>query len=288
MNAPHKGLIGSEIKLAELYSRAFPLNPGLSAITVLKTGEHLDVNHAWLKATGYKRSDVIGKTARELNIWEKGDATRKEIIQELTEKGRIENFEARMRTKDNRLLDILVSAEVIEYMGHDLVFFTSHDVTRITKEITRRKQIEYELIKKSKYLEQANLALRSMLDHRDAERRAIEENIFLNIKQYILPYLEEIKNQNPKDEILIAVNLIQTSIKQLMSPASKTLFAKYSDLTPTEVKVADLVKQGMRTKEISEYLNVAPGSVSTYRNSIRKKFNLCNRKTNLQVYLNSF
>jgi len=231
---------------------------------------------------------VIGKTARQLNIWARGDASRNQIVRELTEEGRIENFEARMRTKDNRLLDILVSAEVIEYNGHNLVFFTSHDVTRITSEIMRRKQIEKELIKKSKYLEQANLALRSMLDHRDAEQRAIKENIFLNIKQYILPYIEEIKKQNPKDETLIAINLIQTSINQLMSPASKTLFSKYADLTPMEVKVADLVKQGMRTKEIGEYLNVAPGSVSIDRNSIRKKFNLCNSKTNLQVYLNSF
>jgi len=32
--ASHKDNIASKIKLADLYSRAFPLNPGLSAITV--------------------------------------------------------------------------------------------------------------------------------------------------------------------------------------------------------------------------------------------------------------
>ncbi len=50
----------------------------------------------------------------------------------------------------------------------------------LTKEIARRKQTEIELLQKSNYLEQANLALKSMLDHRETEKRAIEENTYLN------------------------------------------------------------------------------------------------------------
>ncbi len=283
----YKAKTALEIKLNKLYSRAFHLNPGLSAISVLETGEHLDVNQAWLNAMGYKRSEVIGKTAQQLNIWEKGYESRQKIVQELKEKGRITNHEFKMRTKDSHLLDILVSAELIEYQGRRLAFFASHDVTPIINEITRRKQTENDLIQKSKYLEQANLALKSMLDHRDTEKRAIEGNIFLNIKKYILPYLENIEKQNPKDEILVAVNIIKTSINQLMSPASENLFSKYTKFTPMEIKVADLVKQGMQTKEIAPFLNIAASSVSTYRNNIRTKLGLRNSKTNLRVYLNS-
>jgi DNA-binding CsgD family transcriptional regulator len=161
--------------------------------------------------------------------------------------------------------------------------------TRIlTREIEHRKTIEPALEEKSRHLEQANLALKSMLDHRDAERRAIQENTFFNIKRFILPYLEDIEGQNPGENIMIPVNVIKTSLDQLLKPASKTLFAKYLNLTPMELKVADLVKQGMRTKEIGSFLKIAPGSVSTYRNNIRKKLNLRNSKTNLRVYLNSF
>ncbi len=54
-----------------------------------------------------------------------------------------------------------------------------------------------------------------------------------------------------------------------------------------EVKVADLVKEGMPTKEIGNFLNIAKSSVATYRNNIRKKLGLGNSKTNLRVYLNS-
>lgn len=114
-----------------LYSKAFHLNPGLSAITVLETGEHLDVNQAWLDALGYKRSEVIGRTARELNIWEQGDDSRKKIIEALRKRGRIKNLEAKLRTKDNRLLCILVNAEIAEDHGRQFALFSSHNITPI-------------------------------------------------------------------------------------------------------------------------------------------------------------
>ncbi len=158
----------------------------------------------------------------------------------------------------------------------------------LINEILHREKTEKKLELKGRHLQQANLALKSMLDHRDAERRAIEENTYMNIQTYILPYLDEIAACTTDDRIKIPVNVIRSSINQILAPVSETLFAEYANLTPMEVKVANLVKQGMRTKEIGNHLNIAPGSVSTYRNSIRKKLNLRNSKTNLRVYLNSF
>jgi DNA-binding CsgD family transcriptional regulator len=190
---------------------------------------------------------------------------------------------------DNKLVRLHIAMDITENKELEkfLETMVKEKTSNLTDEINRRQQTETELVQKSKYLEQANLALKSMLDHRDAEKRAIEENTFLNIKKYILPYLEEIEKQKPNQEILILTNVIKTSIDQLMLPVSKTLFSKYSNFTPMEVKVADLVKQGMQTKEISEFLCIAKSSVATYRNNIRKKLNLCNSKTNLRVYLNS-
>jgi len=172
-------------------------------------------------------------------------------------------------------------------LEQELESIVAQKTFNLTQEIIQRKQIQKTLVKKSKFLKQANFALKSMLDNREAEKRAVEENFFLNIKKYILPYIEEIENQNPAEEILMPVNIIKTAISQLMSPVSGTLFSKYNDLTPMEIKVADLVKQGKRSKDIGEFLSIAKSSVSTYRNNIRKKLGLLNKKTNLRVYLNS-
>jgi len=121
--SPNFGLEG-------LYLHAFNLNPGLSAITTVDTGIHLDVNNAWLKAMGYERREVIGKTAGELNIW-KNKADRAEIVRRLHSSGMIDNFEAQIRTKDNSELDIVVSAKMVEHRGRRLCFFASHDITEI-------------------------------------------------------------------------------------------------------------------------------------------------------------
>ena len=190
---------------------------------------------------------------------------------------------------ENRLVRLHVAMDITQNKEIEiqLAAMVKEKTSSLTREIVRRKQTEVELIQKSKYLEQANLALKSMLDHRDTEKRAIEANIFLNIKKYILPYIEDIEKQKPGEEILVPVNIVKTAIGQLMSPASQTLFSKYLDFTPMEIKVADLVKQGMQSKEIGQFLNIAKSSVSTYRNNIRKKLNLSNTKTNLRVYLNS-
>ena len=60
---------------------------------------------------------------------------------------------------------------------------------------------------------------------------------------------------------------------------------RQANLTPRELEVATLVKEGKRTKEIAEIAGIAPSSVDSHRNAIRKKLGLNNEKMNLRSYL---
>ena len=142
--------------LDQLYARAFQLNPGLSAISVLETGEHLDVNAAWLRALEYDRDDVIGRTAGDLNLWEHGDTTRTEIARRLRNDGKVSNLQTRLRTRTGKLRDIVVSAEAVEYFGRKLAFFTSLDITDII-------HAENEVAAKSAFLADISHELRTPL-----------------------------------------------------------------------------------------------------------------------------
>jgi DNA-binding CsgD family transcriptional regulator len=57
------------------------------------------------------------------------------------------------------------------------------------------------------------------------------------------------------------------------------------NLTPEELRVAVLVRNGRTTKEIAEILSLAKGSIDIHRNNIRRKLGLNGRKTGLQSHL---
>jgi DNA-binding CsgD family transcriptional regulator len=65
------------------------------------------------------------------------------------------------------------------------------------------------------------------------------------------------------------------------------LAAKYYIFSPGELQVANLIRKGRTTKEMSRLLNISPRTVDSYRNNIREKLGLKNKKVNLKTYLSS-
>gem|GEM_PF-6513881 len=56
-------------------------------------------------------------------------------------------------------------------------------------------------------------------------------------------------------------------------------------LTPAEVRIAALVRKGMSSKEIADFLNTSDQTVMWHRKNIRKKLHLSNKKVNLTMHL---
>ena len=130
----------AEEKLKESEARfatVFRVSPISMAITRVHDNCFIDVNEAWQNLTQYKKEEVIGHTPMELDNW--ADPTeREQLVKQLTEQRIVQNFELKMRRKSGEVLQLLMSADLIELAGEPCML-------SIAMDITERKNSEREL-----------------------------------------------------------------------------------------------------------------------------------------------
>ncbi|MCK4824022.1 PAS domain S-box protein [bacterium] len=168
------------------------------------------------------------------------------------------------------------------------IFGIARDITESKKAEKALKEKEKKLQLQTQHLEEVNTALKVLLEHQEEEKRKLEESILMNVRRLVMPYIEELDKNGLEGENKTYLNIITSNIENLVSPFANRLSSKYLNLTPTEIKIADLVKQGQTSKEIASMLNVSHNSVMFHRKNIRKKLGLANKKVNLRSYLCSF
>jgi PAS domain S-box-containing protein len=163
---------------------------------------------------------------------------------------------------------------------------------RLKKEIEERKLAEESLIQKeeelhlkSLNLEEANTALKVLLKRGEQDKNELEEKVLSNIKELALPYLEKLRSSELSEKQKTYVHLLESSLNDIISPFLQKLSSQYLNLTPTEIQVANLVREGKSTKEISELLNISKRAIEFHRNNIRDKLGLKKAKANLRSYL---
>jgi len=144
-----------------------------------------------------------------------------------------------------------------------------------------------ELNIKTKNLEELNTALKVLLDKREEDKSIIEGKIMSNVKALVQPYLAKLKKISPVQNQKTIINILESNLNEIISSFSRHLSSKYLNLSPSEIQVANLVKQGKTNKEIAEILHVTSRTIAFHRENIRKKLGLTNKKTNLKTYLMS-
>lgn len=165
---------------------------------------------------------------------------------------------------------------------------------QLEQEITSRKQAEdafhksnEELKANTQTLVEVNTALKVLLQHREEDKKMFEENILSHVQQLVAPYLERLKNSRLNGDQMGLVSVLETNLNNIIAPMAGNLSSKYRDLTPTEIRVADLVKEGRTNDEIAELLCISKNTVKFHRFNLRSKLGVKNKPINLRSYLMS-
>jgi len=142
-----------------------------------------------------------------------------------------------------------------------------------------------ELTIKSLNLEEINVAVKILLNQMKRERMDSEAKIVSNVQELVLPYLENLRNSRLDAQQKEYLSVIETNLNNIIAPFMQNLSIASSNLTHTEMKVANLIKDGKTTKEIADLLNLSPSTVDFHRNNIRSKLGLKNKGESLKAHL---
>lgn len=155
------------------------------------------------------------------------------------------------------------------------------------EDVTARRLAEARAADLEARLEEAKSAFKMLLEHRDEELEKFARGIEANHKKVIQPCLERLLRTHLDEQQRGLLSTLETSLKELASPLASTLASALASLTPREMEVAQLVRQGRSNSEIADLLNVSENAVAFHRQHIRAKLGLTKKRMNLNSYLNA-
>jgi PAS domain S-box-containing protein len=229
------------------------------------------VNPGFTKMTGYKPEEVIGKTPRILQ----GPKTNRAVLDRLRttlDAGEVFYGQAINYRKDGTEFWNEWHIEPIRDESGAMTHYIA-----IQHDVTDRKRSEYAI-------EQKNSALKEILEQIEIEKNKIKEGVSMNVEEILIPALKKMRRKGTKLDKQY-IDILEKNLKDLTSTFGLQVSDKHLKLSPREVEIANLIKNGTSSKEIVNMLNISAKTVETHRNRIRKKLGITKKDVNLTTYL---
>jgi DNA-binding CsgD family transcriptional regulator len=181
---------------------------------------------------------------------------------------------------DNRVYPVFDDeGEVIQ------VAIYGRDITRIQESIQALIQSEKELEDTAHAMEEANAAVRVLLRRREEDRIEFEKRVIANVRTFIRPHLRDLRKTPVDDAQASLLDDIESGLQMIVSPFARDLSTGTFDLTPMEIRVARLIKEGKSNKEMAQRLGVSTNTILTHRFNLRTKLGIRGKKIDLKRHL---
>jgi PAS domain S-box-containing protein len=155
-SAAHIKDLDSEAK----FRAVFGLSPTILCISGLEDGRIREVNDTFLRVTGYKREEILGRTVTELGLWLDPDQ-HEQGMKSLRAGTPIHDAEARFRMKNGEERVTVLAADVVMVEGQACVLTALTDIT----DRKRAKEEAEALAESLRAADRAKDAFLAMLGH---------------------------------------------------------------------------------------------------------------------------
>jgi PAS domain S-box-containing protein len=243
------------------------------------TFHYLGCNKAFVKSLECTRDDIIGRTVHDIMEQDQARIHQEQDLQ-LMKTGETTSYELSCFYPDGNEHDLLVFKSLFYDREGNIggIIGTNLDITERNK-----ARIKAEM--HAEELENTNTALRVLLKQVHENKAEMENKVLDNFTRLVNPYLDLLDENLARTPQHEYIRVIQENIKKITSSFSLKLSSSYLGLSPREIQVADLVRQGRANKEAARILNISINAVEFHRNNLRKKLGLQNKKINLRTYL---
>jgi len=209
--------------------------------------------------------------------------------------GENQEFERTLVTPDGELRFVL--SQYIAHKVNSVVegfFVLVTDLTHIKQTEAKLRAAELageiqagaikELRNQSKNL---NTTINTLIKHTDDVTQDDRAALAQEVEQVIAPFLTQLKREGLVSKQANLVQIIEANLQQIISSyGQSTAFSSAArKLTPKEIQVASMIRQGLSSKEIASTLSLSLATISNHRKNIRRKLGLKSKTENLQVNL---
>ncbi|MBU1154497.1 MAG: PAS domain S-box protein [Proteobacteria bacterium] len=307
----------------ERYRRLLETMPD-GVFTLLPDGTIGSLNPAFEKITGFNRDDWLGRNFWDL-LHPDDLGMAKEVIQTaLAGKGGIAEETRILSSTGGYLIVYFIVEPEFEAGKVTGVWAVGRDITRRKKaeralrksrdileaEVHRRtlelsqanqalreglekrkkdaaelREQKVELEFKTVELEEANTALRVLMRRGEEDKEELENAITQQTHRLLVPRLQGLLESGLDQHQQKVVNLLVSQLRQITSSFAQRLNSPKFGLTPREIQVAMMIREGLASKEIAEVLKVSGDTVATYRHHIRRKIGILGEKVSLSAHL---
>ncbi len=193
--------------------------------------------------------------------------------------GIIEIYYLENTVQDNRNTPAEGKRNFIDIIARELRRFIERRRTRQALAVANEKLINEQIAMQKKHT-----ALKEILNQIDEEKKHVMRDIQSNIERIARPILRMIEEKiSPRESRY--VTLLDSCLNDISSPFISRLEMNNSKLTPREIEICHMIRNGFSSKAIAATLNISLQTVHKQRKQIRAKLDLTNRKINLTSYL---